>query len=121
MLKMVQTSLFYVKLLKKIFQKLGLESLKSRRWFRCLCCIFKIMKNEAPNCIISLILSCNQIFNTRNKHISAYNYRTKYSFFISTLNDWFNLDISIESVSIFKSKLPFISPVQNRFSTFLSS
>ena len=30
---------------EKIFQELGLESLKSRRWFRRFCCMFKIMKN----------------------------------------------------------------------------
>ena len=40
---------------EKIFQELGLESLKSRRWFRHLSCIFKKMKNEAPNYLISLI------------------------------------------------------------------
>ena len=33
---------------EKIFQELCLESLKSQRWFRRLCCMFKIMKNEAP-------------------------------------------------------------------------
>ena len=38
-----------------LFQELGLESLKSRRWFRCPCCIFKIIKNEAPNYLISLV------------------------------------------------------------------
>ena len=40
----------------------------------------------------------------------------KYSFFLSTLNDWSNLDLNIrnlESISILKSRLlPFICPVQ---------
>ena len=105
--------------LEKIFQELSLESLKSRRWFRRLCCMIKIMKNEAPKYLTSLIPKREQTFNTRNKYLPIYNCRTdyfKYSFFPCTLNDWFNLDVSIrnsESISIFKSKLPFIRPVQN--------
>ena len=61
---------------EKIFQELGLESLKSRRWFRRLCCMFKIMKNEAPNYLISFMPKREQIFNTRNKHLPTYNCRT---------------------------------------------
>ena len=113
---------------EKIFQELGLESLKSRRWFRRLCCMFKIMKNEAPNYLISLIPKREQTFNTRNKHLPTYNCRTdcfKYSFFPCTLNDWFNLDVSIrnsESISIFKSKLlSFIRPVQNNIFNIFES
>ena len=33
----------------KIYQQLRLESLKSRRWYERLSCMFKIMKKEAPN------------------------------------------------------------------------
>ena len=69
---------------EKIFQELGLESLKSRRRFIRLCCMFKIMKNdEAPNYLISFIPKREQTFNTRNKHLLTYNCRTecfKYSF-----------------------------------------
>ena len=103
---------------KQILQ--GLESLKSRRWVRCLSWMFKIMKNEAPNYLIWLISKFEQTFNTRNKHLPTYNCRTdcyKYSFFPCTLNDWFSLDVSMrksESISIFKSELlSFIRPVQN--------
>ena len=39
----------------KIYQELGLESLKSRRWYKLLSCVFKIMKKEAPNYLINLI------------------------------------------------------------------
>ena len=28
----------------KLNQELGLESLKSRRWYKCLCCMYKVMK-----------------------------------------------------------------------------
>ena len=34
---------------EKIYQELGLESLKSKRWKRLLSCMFKIMNEEAPN------------------------------------------------------------------------
>ena len=54
---------------EKIIQELGLESLKSRRWFKRLCCMFKIMKNEASNYLISLIPKRKQTFNTRNKYL----------------------------------------------------
>ena len=84
------------------------------------------MKNEAPNYLIGLIPKREQTFNTRNKHLPTCNCRTdcfKYSFFPCTLNDWFNLDVSIrnsESISIFKSTLLyFIRLVQdNIFNIF---
>ena len=104
----------------KLYQELGLESLKSRRWYKRLSCMFKTMKKEAPNYLINLILKCEQTNRTRNNHIPSYHYRTdcfKYSFFPSTLNDWFKLDGNIrnsKSISIFKSMLlSFIRPVQS--------
>ena len=42
---------------EKIFQELGLEPLKSRRSFMRFSCMFKLMKNEAPNHLISGFLS----------------------------------------------------------------
>ena len=53
---------------EKIYQELGLESLKSRRCFRRLCSMLKIMKNEASSYLINLIPKHEQTFNTRNKH-----------------------------------------------------
>ena len=75
---------------EKIFQELGLESLKSRRSFVRLCYMVKIMKNEAPKYLISLIPKRNQSFKSRSKHIPTYNCRTdcfKHSFFPCFLND----------------------------------
>jgi len=103
----------------KIYQELGLESLKSRRWYKRLTCMFKIMKNEAPDYLISLIPKCEHSIKTRHCHIPTFHCRTecfKNSFFPSALSDWFNLDESIrnsESISIFKSRLlSFIRPLQ---------
>lgn len=44
---------------EKILQELGLELLKSRRWFRFLCFMFKIMTDEAPNYLISMMQKRN--------------------------------------------------------------
>ena len=80
--------------------------------------MFKIMKEEAPNYLINLITKCNQTIRTRNSHLLIFHCRTdcfKYSFFPSTLKDWFNLDDNIRnSISVFKSRLmSLICPVQN--------
>ena len=84
------------------------------------------MKKDTPNYLINLIPRCEQTIRTRNNNIPIYHCRTdcfKYSFFPSTLNEWFKLDDSIrnsESIEIFKSKLlSLIRPVQsNIYSIF---
>ena len=43
---------------EKIYQELGLGSLKSRRWYKRLTCMFKIMKEEAPDYLINLVPKC---------------------------------------------------------------
>ena len=103
----------------KIYDELGIELLKVRRWYRRLRCIFKIMKEEAQNYLINSIPKCNQTIRTRNGHIPIFHCRTdyfKYSFFPCTLKDWFNLDNNIrnsESISVFRSRLlSLIRPVQ---------
>ena len=96
---------------KKICQKLGLESLKSRRWYRWLSCMFKIMKKEALNYLINLISKCEKTIRIRNNHIPIYTCWAdyfKYSFFPCTLNDGLNLDVNVGnsesiSISIFKA------------------
>ena len=40
---------------EKIYQELELESLKSRRWYKRLSCMFKIMNSEVPNYLLNLI------------------------------------------------------------------
>ena len=104
----------------KIYKEIGLEPLKARRWYKRLSCMFKIMKEEAPNYLINLIPKCNRNIRTRNSHILIFHCRTdcfKYSFFPSTLRNWFNLDDNIrnsESISVFKNRLlAFIRPVEN--------
>ena len=104
----------------KIYQGLGLESLKSRRWYKRLGCMFEIMNEKTPNYLINLIPKYEPTIRTRNNSMPSYKCRTncfKHSFFPSALNDWFNLDSNIrnsESVTLFKCRLlSFIRPVQN--------
>ena len=110
----------------KIYQELGLESLKARRWYKSLSFILKIMKEEAPNYLINFVPKCETNTRTRNNGIPTFNCQTncfKYSFFPFTLNDWFNLYLNIrnsESISIFKNKLfSFIHPVQTNIYNIL--
>ena len=104
----------------KIYQELGLESLKSRRWYKRLVSTFKIMNEKAPNYLINLIPKHDPTIRTRNNSVPSYKCRVncfKHSFFSFTLNDWFNLDINIrnsESITLFKCRLlSFICAVQN--------
>ena len=63
-------------------------SLKSRRWYKRLSLMFKIMKEEAPIYLINLIPKCEQTIRIRNDHIPVYHCCTesfKHSFFPSTL------------------------------------
>ena len=59
----------------KLYHELGLESLKPRRWYKRLSCMFKIMKREAANYLINLIPRCEQTIRTRNNHVPNYHCR----------------------------------------------
>ena len=77
-------------ILWKNYQELGLESPKLKRWYRCLSCMFEILKEEASNYLIKLFPKNKQTIRPTNNHIQSYSCRTdhfKYYFFLSTLND----------------------------------
>ena len=57
----------------KIYQELGLESLKSRRWYKRLSCMFKIMKEEARNYLINSVPKCETNTRTTNNSIPTFN------------------------------------------------
>ena len=79
----------------KIYQELGPQSFKSRRCYKRLNCMSKIMKERA---LINLVPKCEPAIRTRNNSIPELNSRTdcfKCSYFPSTLKDWFNLDLNI--------------------------
>ena len=81
---------------EKLYQELGFESLQQRRWYRKLCCLFKIINNQSPSHLFQLVSSPNTRYFARNsKNIPQF--RTKYdffsnSFFPSTIKEWNNLE-----------------------------
>ena len=106
---------------EKIYQELGLESLKSRRWFRKLCHFYKIFNEKSPLYLFNLIPNLNRVHNTRlSYNIPPIKLRDDYfknSFFPSALTEWNKLDLNIrnsESLNTFKKRLlNFIRPCTN--------
>ena len=97
---------------EKTYQEFGLESLKSRRWFRKLCHFYKIFNDKSPSYLFNLIPNFNRVHNTR----LSYNIPTikvkhdyfKNSFFPSAISEWNKLDLNIRnpaSLDAFKKKL----------------
>ena len=106
---------------EKIYQELGLESLKSRRWFRKLCHFFKIFNDKSPSYLFNLIPNFNRVHNTRlSYNIPAIKVKHNYfknSFFPSAISEWNKLDLNIRnsaSLNAFKKKLlNFLRPCSN--------
>ena len=102
---------------EKIYQELGLESLRARRWYKHLSCMFKIVKEEAPNYLINLIPKFQQTTRTRISRMPTFHCCTdcfKNSFFPSFRVEvkfgqiWVKLDETIRNsqlILIFKIRL----------------
>ena len=97
---------------EKICQKLGLESLQLRRWYKKLCLFYKFFKNEQPKYLFSLIPVRIKPYATRTvgnipliktKHNILKNY-----FSPTAIIEWNNLDSNLrnysKSISVFKKK-----------------
>ena len=68
----------------KIYHELGLESLRAKRWYKRLRCMFKIVKEEAPNYLINLIPKIQQTTRTRINRMPTFHCRTDcFCFFFS--------------------------------------
>ena len=106
---------------EKIFQELGLESFKSRCWFRKLCHFYKIFNETSPSYLFNLIPTFNRVHNTRLSYNIVPTKVThdyfKNSFFLSVTSEWNKFDLYIgNSVSPNTSKkkfLNFIRPCAN--------
>ena len=107
---------------KKLFQELGLESLKSRRWFRKLCLFYKIFHEKSPPCLLQLIPLNNNVCSTRSSQsnkILCFKIRHNFlkdSLFPAVISKWNSLDINTQnsSVNVFKKELQkFIRPEPN--------
>ena len=97
---------------EKIYQELGLEYLKSRRWFRKPCHFYKIFNEKSPSYLLNLIPNFNRVHGTRLSYnippMKVGHDYIKNSFFTSALSEWNQLDLNIRnsaSLNIFKKKL----------------
>ena len=106
---------------KKIYQELGLQSRKSRLWFRKLCHFYKICNEKSPSYLFKLIPNFSRAHNNRLSYniplIKVRHGYFKNSFFPSDISEWSKLDLIIRnsaSLSSFKKKLlNFIRPNAN--------
>ena len=50
---------------EKLYQELGLKTLQQRRWYRKLCCVYKILKSQSPKYLYSIIPTLSMTYRTR--------------------------------------------------------
>ena len=76
---------------KKLYQELGLESLRSRRWLRKLCLFYKIYKNKLPSYLYDLIPDRAKLYSTQSSQIdNISNIKTRSNFFRNSLFSFYN-------------------------------
>ena len=65
---------------EKLFQELGLETLKSRRWFRKLYLFYKILHSKSPSYLFNLIPESNAYASRSalNNQIPFFNLKTSF-------------------------------------------
>ena len=95
-----------------LYQELGIEHLRSRRWFRKLCLFYKIIKSKSPPYLFNLIPSTCKLQTTRNSdNITPFKVRHNFfknSFFPSVIGEQNKFDLEIRnsaSLEIFKKHL----------------
>ena len=104
---------------EKLFQELGLESLKSRCWLR-KCLFYKIFQKKSPSYLFQLIPPSNNVYTTRSSQSNKFSsFKTRHnffkdSFFLVVISEWNSLDINIRNffcINVFKKELlKFIRP-----------
>ena len=86
----------------KIYNELGFESLKFRRWFRGLCVFYKIKTPQIPKYLYELLPTESHTYNNRNiENVETYYCRTdlvKYSYVIVDRNKF---DINLRNAKFF--------------------
>ena len=96
---------------EKTYQELGLESLKSRRWFRKLCHFKKIFNAKSPSYLFNLISNFNRVHHTRlSYNIAPIKVRHDYfksSFFPSAISEWNKFDLNIRNSASLNKLLNF--------------
>ena len=106
---------------EKLHHKLGFESLQQRRWYRKLCCSYKIFKKESPRYLFNIIPTRNPFYITGN-HTNIPLFKInhiflKNSFFPSTIIEWNNLDPKLRNSDTYRTFkntiLKFLRPSPN--------
>ena len=109
---------------ERLYQKLGLESLKDRRWHRKLCCFYKIVKGLSPKYLtLYLQLHNNPIYLNRStaknivKQTASRVVHFNNKFFPCCSQEWNNLSDDIKSltspISFKKALLSFVKTSAN--------
>ena len=90
---------------EKLYQKLGIEDLRSRRWFRKLCLFYKIIKSKSSSYLFNLIPCSSRLHTIRNSdNITPFKVRHNFfknSFFLSVISEWNKLDLEIRNAASF--------------------
>ena len=99
---------------EKLYNELGLETLEKRRWYRKLCCFYKVYKSHFPKYLFNIIPVTVSRYNTKNTNnipqIKVKHYFFRNSFFPSAVIEWKKLDLNIrnsESLNVFNVYTPF--------------
>ena len=108
---------------EKLFQELGLECLKSRRWLRKLCLFYNIFHKKSPSYLFQLIPPNNNVYAARSSQsnkISSFKTRHNFFkdfFFPAVISEWNSLNIDIRNPSsinvVKKELLKFVRPEPN--------
>ena len=106
---------------KVLYQGLGFETMKKRRWFRRICCFYKILNNQKPDYLYSLHSPPNRHFLIRKysktRQIFCRTETFSNPFLRQAIREWNKLETSIckaPSYSVFrKALLDFIRRTAN--------
>ena len=94
---------------EKLYQELGLELLKSQRWYRKLCLFSKLKEKKHPSYLylFDIITKALSTQTTRNyDNIPLFNVKHQYflnSFFPSTVTEWNKLDNNFRNLELFSA------------------
>ena len=91
---------------EQLCQKLGLESLQNRRWFRKLCQFYKILKNKSPRYLFNIIATKLRVHNTRFcDNVTLLKIKHNYfrnSFFPSSIEEWNKVSREVRNYEIIR-------------------
>ena len=90
----------------KLYNELGIESLRFCWWFRCFCTFYKIKTQCAPKFLYKLKPLENNTYGTWSTlSVGTYFCRTnffRYYFFPYTIREWNKLDLQLRNETSFK-------------------